>query len=174
MIIVLNGPLGVGKSTLGEALSESIEGSVYLDGDFIVAANPQPADSQGLLHSAIELLVNHFRNYGYRHFVICHYWESPDALDDLKRCLLRVDTSLQIRCFLTWLPLEENLARIHKRQTGRAVDELDHDLETVRHERRVLSRWTDSEVGEFLDVSPPVNELVEELVEMLRREPGGG
>ena len=38
MIIVLNGPLGIGKSTLAEALAESIDQSVMLDGDHLVAA----------------------------------------------------------------------------------------------------------------------------------------
>lgn len=40
MIIVLNGPLGIGKSTLAEALTESIEQSVMLDGDRLAATNP--------------------------------------------------------------------------------------------------------------------------------------
>jgi deoxyadenosine/deoxycytidine kinase len=40
MIIVLNGLLGIGKSTLAEALAESIEQCVMLDGDHLVAANP--------------------------------------------------------------------------------------------------------------------------------------
>jgi hypothetical protein len=33
MIVLLNGPLGIDKSTLAEALVESIEQSVMLDGD---------------------------------------------------------------------------------------------------------------------------------------------
>lgn len=32
MIIVLNGPLGIGKSTLAEALAEAIDHCVMLDG----------------------------------------------------------------------------------------------------------------------------------------------
>lgn len=174
MIIVLNGPLGVGKSSLGEALSESIEKSVYLDGDHVVAVNPQPADPLALLHSSIGMLVSHFRNHGYCHFVICHYWESPEVLNDLQRHLLQAGPVAHMRCFLTWLPLEENLARIHRRQVDRAIDELDHDLETVRMERRVLSQWSDGEVGELLDVSAPVNELVQQLVDLLQDDLSNG
>ena len=51
MIIVLNGPLGIGKSTLAEALAESIHECVMLDGDHLVAANPPPADEIDYLHS---------------------------------------------------------------------------------------------------------------------------
>src|SRR5688500_10985670 len=73
MIIVLNGPLGIGKSTLAEALTESIESCVMLDGDRLVAANPPSADEMEHLHSTIALLVTHHRRFGYRHFVIDHY-----------------------------------------------------------------------------------------------------
>jgi len=44
MIIILNGPLGIGKSTLAEALADSIEQCVMLDGDHLIVANPLPAD----------------------------------------------------------------------------------------------------------------------------------
>ena len=44
MIIVLNGSVGIGKSTLAEALTESIEHCVILDGDRLVTTNPAPAD----------------------------------------------------------------------------------------------------------------------------------
>ena len=37
MIIVLNGPLGIGKSTLAEALTESIDACAMLSGDHLVA-----------------------------------------------------------------------------------------------------------------------------------------
>jgi shikimate kinase len=40
MIIALYGPLGIGKSTLAEALAESIDRCVMLDGDHLVAVNP--------------------------------------------------------------------------------------------------------------------------------------
>ena len=170
MFIVLNGPLGAGKSSLGEALSESIEQSVFLDGDHVVAANPQPAEPLELLHSSIGLLVPHLLDHGYRHFVICHYWDSPEAIDDLKRHVLHADPNARIRCFLTWLPLDENLARIHRRQAHRAINELDHDLETVRDERRVLSKLSNGEVGEVFDVSAPVTELVAELLELLQQD----
>lgn len=69
MIIVLNGPLGIGKSTLAEALCEAIDQCVMLDGDHLVAANPPPRDTLPYLHTIIALLVAHHRRSGYRHFV---------------------------------------------------------------------------------------------------------
>ena len=104
MIIVLNGPLGIGKSTLAEALAESIAQCVMLDGDHLVAANPPQADEREYLHTTIALLVEHHRRFGYRHFVIDYIWRTPQELADLRRRLLDVDRGADIRCFLLTLP----------------------------------------------------------------------
>src|SRR5262245_35019104 len=99
MIIVLNGPLGIGKSTLAEALAESIDQCVMLDGDHLAAANPPPPDEIAHLHSTIALLVAHHRSFGYRHFVIDHVWRTPAELADLRRRLLDIEADADIRCF---------------------------------------------------------------------------
>src|SRR5215469_5618943 len=113
MIIVLNGPLGIGKSTLAEALSESIQQCVMLSGDQLIAANPPWIDELEHLHSTISLLVAHHRRFDYRHFVIEHVWTSPAKLADLRHRLLAFDDDF--RCFLLTLPFEEHLRRIQLR-----------------------------------------------------------
>jgi L-amino acid N-acyltransferase YncA len=138
MIIVLNGPLGIGKSTLAEALAESIDRCVMLDGDHLVAANPPPVDGIAYLHATIALLIEHNRRFGYRHFVVNHLWRTPAELDDLRHRLLDVDADADIRCFLLTLPLDENLRRIQRRQSARALDEQEFDLLTVEAEREAL------------------------------------
>lgn len=112
MFIVLNGPLGIGKSTLAEALCEGIDQCVMLDGDHVVATNPVHPDSLTHLHSTLALLVQHHRRFGYRHFVIDHFWQTPAELADLRRHLGAVDSAGEVRCFLLTLPLDENLMRI--------------------------------------------------------------
>ena len=87
MIIVLNGPLGIGKSTLGEMLTESIKDCALLDGDRLVAVNPTHRDELEHLHSTIALLVAHHYRFGYRHFVIDHFWRSETELGDLRQRL---------------------------------------------------------------------------------------
>ena len=164
MIIVLNGPLGVGKSTLAEALTEGIESCVMLDGDRLVAANPPPADALEHLHSTIALLVMHHRRFGYRHFVIDHVWRSAAELADLRRRLVAIDRDADVRCFLLTLPTDENLRRIQRRQGARAIDEREFELRTSAEEREVLTNGRD--LGEPFDVSAPPPELV---ARMLRR-----
>ncbi|APR78856.1 Hypothetical protein A7982_04203 [Minicystis rosea] len=164
MIIVLNGPLGIGKSTLAEALAESIDQCVMLDGDHLVAANPPPADEIEYLHSTIALLIAHHRRFGYRHFVIDHFWRTPADLADLRSRLLDVDAATDIRCFLLTLPLEENHRRIRQRQVARALDEQEHEWRTVEEEREALFESGSGDLGEPFDVSAPPLDLVKTLV----------
>jgi shikimate kinase len=169
MIIVLNGPLGIGKSTLAEALAESIDWCVMLDGDHLVAANPPPEDEIEYLHSTIALLVAHHRRFGYRHFVIDHFWRTPEELADLRRRLLDVDAAADIHCFLLTLPLQENLRRIERRQSVRALDETEFERKTLADERKVVHESADGSLGEPFDVSAPPEDLVAELLSRLGR-----
>ena len=165
MFIVLNGPLGIGKSTLAEALTERIEHCVMLDGDRLMAVNPPPADALEYLHATIALLVTHHRRFGYRHFVIDHLWRSAAELADLRRRLAVIDADADVRCFLLTLPADENLRRIERRQRARAIDEREFELRTVAEEREVLANNPD--LGEPFDVSAPPAELVEAMLRRL-------
>lgn len=165
MIIVLNGPLGIGKSTLAEALAESIDGCVMLDGDHLIAANPPHPDEVEHLHSTIAVLVAHHRRFGYRHFVIDHIWRSAAALDDLRRRLAAIDA--EFHAFLLTLPLAENLRRIERRAAARASDELEWERRTVLEEREALESDQDAP-GEPFDVSAPPAELVDVMLRRLR------
>ena len=162
MFIVLNGPLGIGKSTLAEALSESIEYCVMLSGDSLLAANPPPADELGHLHSTIVLLVDHHRRAGYRHFIIEHLWRSRAELVDLRGKLKAVDPDAEVRCFLLTLPHDENLRRIERRQEARAIDEREFELRTVAEERDTLANGVD--LGEPFDVSARPRALVAKML----------
>lgn len=167
MILVLNGPLGIGKSTLAEALAEGIHQCVMLDGDHLIAANPPPADEIEYLHSTVALLVAHHRRFGYQHFVINHLWRSAVELDDLRHRLLDSDPHADIRCFLLTLPLNENLRRIQRRQGARALDEQEFEVRTVAEEREALSSSGAGDLGEPFDVSAPPEQLVATLLPRL-------
>src|SRR5262249_8906935 len=151
MIIVLNGPLGIGKSTLAEALAESIDQCVMLDGDHLVAANPPAFNQLDHLHSTIALLVAHHRRFGYHHFVVDLIWTSPAEIADLHRRLVEMDND--IRCFLLTLPADESLRRIERRASARALDEREFERRTFRKEREFLARSPDAALGEPFDVS---------------------
>lgn len=165
MIIILNGPLGIGKSTLAEALTERIDGCAMLDGDRLVAVNPPYHDELEHLHSTLALLVAHHHLYGYRHFVIDYIWRSPAELADLRHRLVPIDSD--IRCFLLTLPAEENLRRIERRASTRAIDELEFERHTYVQEREILAASSSMTLGEPFDVSAPPAELVEAMLRRL-------
>lgn len=165
MIIILNGPVGIGKSTLAEALMERIELCAMIEGDSLVAVNPPPADELEHLHSTIELLVMHHRRFGYRHFVIDHLWRSASDLADLRRRLTRRDPDVEVRCVLLTLPADENLRRIERRQDARAIDERDFERRTFEEEREALAGNAD--LGEPFDVSAAPAELAARLLQRL-------
>lgn len=167
MIILLNGPLGIGKSTFAEALTESIDQCVMLDGDHLVATNPPALDEIEHLHSTIVLLIAHHQSWGYRHFVIDHIWRTTAELADLRNRLFEVDAHSDIRCFLLTLPIDENLRRIKRRQGARAIDEEEFELTTFEEERRALFERSCGELGEAFDVSRSPAELVATMLERL-------
>lgn len=117
-----------------------------------VATNPAHPDALRHLHSTLALLVQHHRRFGYRHFVIDHFWQTPAELADLRQRLSAVDSAGDVRCFLLTLPLEDNVARIRRRQSVRALDEEEFEMQTVADEREALSRHPDGDLGEPLDV----------------------
>ncbi len=162
MIIVLNGPLGIGKSTLAEALMERIDGCVMLDGDHLVATNPPYRDELEHLHSTIVLLASHHKRFGYRHFVINHVWRSPEELEDLRVRLAEVDSSF--RCFLLSVPMDENLRRVQRRAEARAIDEREWERRTLLEERAALEADDTGGLGEPFDVAAPPELLAERLI----------
>ena len=164
MIIVLNGPLGIGKSTLAEVLTESIDGCVMLDGDRLIAANPPYDDAYEHLHATIALLVAHHYRYGYRHFVLDYIWRSTAELDDLRHHLLLLDDD--IRCFLLTLPEEENLKRIEQRASVRAINELAFERQIFAQEREILATSSGLNCEPF-DVSAAPEVLVKTMLQRL-------
>jgi hypothetical protein len=161
---VLNGPLGIGKSTLAEALGETLDNCVVLNGDSLGAVNPPPPDELSYLHETISLLYEHHRRSGYHHFIIDHLWRTPAELEDLRRHLSTIDPDVEIRCFLLTLGLAENLDRIRRRQSARALDEREFELQTVSAEREALFEGSPGNLGEPFDVSGPPGDLVERML----------
>lgn len=166
LVILLNGPLGIGKSTLGEVLGETIGGSVTLDGDALCALNPPPGDEWVALHDVIALLVGHHLPRGYDCFVVNHYWSNAEQIADLKRRLQSMDARLKTHCFRLTLSKEENLRRIADRQKARAIDETEFQAQHFAEEHALLSKAGD-ELGIPFDASDPPDVLAARLIEAI-------
>lgn len=161
MIILLNGPLGIGKSTLSEALTERIDWCAMLDGDHLIELNPPPANEHEALCTVSALLIAHHQSFGYRNFVLNHLWTQRSDLSQLRAKLSELDPD--IHCFRLTVPVEENLQRIERRASATRLDR-SYELEVFAKEHAVLSLCVGDELGEPLDSSSSPAELADQVL----------
>ena len=133
MIIIINGSLGVGKSSVAEQLHWKFDKSVHLDGDFIGDVHPfEIYDNAriGHLYRTLELLIGFHQKNGYHNFVINYVFESHESLQELLNLLQPLDSTIHTY----WLICseEEQAKRIRARQRAEIEWELSRFAELQR------------------------------------------
>jgi predicted kinase len=87
MIVIINGPCGIGKTSVAEALTRHFNRAVMLDGDYIGNVHPfEIYDDERIdyLYRTLQHLVAfHISEGNYSNFVINYVFETPDSLADL-------------------------------------------------------------------------------------------
>ncbi len=125
MILIINGSLGVGKTSVAEQLHWKFDKSVHLDGDSIGDVHPfeiyDPARIDHL-YRALALLVAFHQQNGYQNFVINYVFESAQSLGDLLALLRPLDPSIHI-FWLTCNPQEQE-----QRIRARSRDQIEWEL----------------------------------------------
>ena len=100
MIILINGPLGVGKTTISEALLRRFERGVMLDGDAVGNVHPfeiyDNARTDYLYRTLAMLVAWHQREGRYERFVINYVFEQPDDLARLLALLRPLDPDIHV------------------------------------------------------------------------------
>jgi len=125
MIIIINGSLGVGKTSVADQLHYKFDKSIHLDGDAIGDVHPFDIYDDARishLYRTLELLVEFHQKNGYHNFVINYVFESPESLQDLLDLLRPLDPS--IHTYWLTCDVEEQVKRIRNRKR----DELDWEL----------------------------------------------
>ena len=130
MINIINGSLGVGKSSVAEQLHFKFDRSVHLDGDYIGDVHPfEIYDDERIryLYRTLELLIGFHQKNGYHNFVVNYIFESPESLQELLDLLQPLDSSIHTY----WLTCnkEEQEKRICKRQHNELEWELNRFVE---------------------------------------------
>lgn len=164
MIILLNGPLGIGKSTLSETLAEKIDWCVMLDGDHLIELNPPPENEHETLCVVSELLITHHQSVGYRNFVLNHLWTQHRELSQLRARLSKFDPD--VHCFRLTLSREENLRRIERRASATGLDR-SYELEIFDREHAILSSCPGDELGVPLDASACPDDLAGKILTLI-------
>lgn len=99
-----------------------------------------------------------------RCIVVDHLWRSPQELADLLR---RLGPHADLRSFVLTLPFEENLQRIERRASTRAIDELEYERRAFVEERKELTAWSGGELGEAFAVDAAPQDLADRLMRLL-------
>ncbi len=118
MIIIINGPCGIGKTTVAWELHGKFERSVMLDGDHVGAVHPfeiyDDARIAYLYRTMQYLIKYHVAAGGYQDFVINYVFETPESLAEL--CGLLDGLAGEVRTFRLVASDEAMQARIRGRE----------------------------------------------------------
>jgi GrpB-like predicted nucleotidyltransferase (UPF0157 family)/predicted kinase len=96
MIIIINGPVGVGKTEVAWKLIEKFERAVMLDGDYLGALHPFEIYDErrvAYLYDTICYMARFHVEHGWRNLVVNYVFETPESLAQLRRALNEIDNA---------------------------------------------------------------------------------
>lgn len=166
-LYLIGGPMGVGKSTLGQHLKRTLDNAVLLDGDWCWDADPFTvnAETKAMVLDNICYLLNSFLHSSvYENIVFCWVMDQQSIIDDI---LSRLDTaSCNVRV-ISLLASEETLRQRIMADVSagiRSFDVLQRSLERLPLYQRIDSQkvHTDNRSVEQLteaifSIYPPYN-----------------
>jgi broad-specificity NMP kinase len=92
-LIIINGAMGVGKSTVCSILLDTLNSSVYLDGDWCWNMNPfivSEENKKMVINNITHLLKSYLDNSGYEYIIFCwvihQEYIFTQILEPLKNC----------------------------------------------------------------------------------------
>ena len=130
MVVIINGSVGCGKTSVSWALQRKFDKAVMLDGDYIGAVHPFAIYDEAritYLYDTMEHLVAFHRAHGYNNFVINYVFESAASLEALKGRFEK--TGMDVRCYWLTCSEGEQQKRIHTRATRQLAWELNRFFE---------------------------------------------
>ena len=164
MIVILNGSVGVGKTTVAWALSQSFGKSVMLDGDYIGAVHPfRIYDDARVSHlyRTLAYLIRFHQKHGYTNFVINYVFETPESLAELVSYLRPLDGD--VHTFWLTCSAVEQRRRILKRKTDQWAWELERFAELNSILEAASQR---GDIGTRMDTT---NKAIAEVVGAIRK-----
>ncbi len=164
MIVILNGSVGMGKTSVSWALNESLGRSVKLDGDYLGAVHPFEIYDEArvtYLYKTLAHLITFHQKHGYTNFVVNYVFESPESLSELVSCLRPLDGD--IHAFWLVCSEEEQRRRILRRKTDQWAWELKRfaELNAI-----LVSASACGDIGAKLDTT---GRSVEEIVKLISK-----
>jgi len=98
VIVIINGPCGIGKTSVAWELTDRFDRAVMLDGDYIGAVHPfeiyDDARITYLYQTLGHMVAYHIEHGGYHDFVINYVFETPESLAELRHLLADLDDEI--------------------------------------------------------------------------------
>lgn len=168
MIIVINGPLGIGKTETSWRLASSLDSVAMIDGDYVAAFSQFDYYNQRHLdhvYSTIRELILHHIEFGIEHFLINWVFEQDEQLNKLKNILSDVGMAwIVFRLICEPTELERRICK-------RGREDIPRQLERARELCRILdTEGADGRLGNVIDTT---NLSIEETGEIILREVHG-
>ncbi len=113
-LVFINGPMGVGKSTVAQPLKKMLAPCVYLDGDWCWDMHPFVANQLNrvmVLDNAAYLLNQFLRNPGYQRVIFTWVMQYEDIMKGL---LEKIDQPYRLHCFTLLCSRETLLEHLQK------------------------------------------------------------
>ncbi len=166
MVIIINGSVGVGKTSVSWELMEKFEKAIMLDGDYIGAIHPFDIyDEERIeyLYRTIEFLVKFHMCNGYEHFIINYVFETPDSLRQL------VDKFVALNCLVKTFYLTCSDSEQKERIMKRSTDQKEWELKRYLELNQILAAANQSgDIGiEVKTIGKEVSEVAEEIWNMV-------
>ncbi len=133
MFVLINGPLGIGKTETSWELLALFERAVMLDGDYLGAVQPFDLHSPArvdYLYQTLRQAAGWHWQHGYRHFVINYVFEEPASAASLRRLLAELDP--EVYTFRLVCAEDEIARRIRQRGAHLEPDLLEWELQRAK------------------------------------------
>jgi len=151
MIVIINGPLGIGKTSTSWELLWRFERGIMLDADHVAAFHPLDHYNDAHLayaHATLRVLMAHHLGHGFQNFVINWVFETPLQPARLKQELAEFELPIHVyRLVCTDSEVER---RIHERNHP----DLDQELRRARELIDILDAAACiGDLGQVIDTS---------------------
>ncbi len=96
-LILVNGPMGVGKSTTCHRLLHRIENCAFLDGDWCWTMNPFVVSEENkkmVMHNIVHILRSYLNNTTFEYVIFCWVLHRMDTFNELLNALKNIPFEL--------------------------------------------------------------------------------
>lgn len=171
MIIIVNGAIGVGKTSVSWALLKRLEPAAMLDGDHIAAVSPFSVLEPSHLayaYQSIAHLAHFHRQNAYQNIIINYVFETVTELDKMKALL-----GLPVYAFVLTCERGERERRIRQRATIHTNLDWEIPRSNALHQQ-LAGHSAEGALGLEIDTSKRTVEAVaEEILQHINKHSDG-